>query len=118
MIIYNQNKSTNHEGNEQQADPAAAEVSHPAKQGLVQGFSVYIDTIVVCTATALMILITGMYSITPEGQEPIVDKMAGIEAGPIWTQEAVESILPGVGSLFVSIAIFFFAFTTLIQSNR
>ncbi|WP_057767758.1 alanine/glycine:cation symporter family protein [Cytobacillus praedii] len=92
---------------------AAAEVSHPAKQGLVQGFSVYIDTIVVCTATALMILITGMYSITPEGQEPIVDKMAGIEAGPIWTQEAVESILPGVGSLFVSIAIFFFAFTTL-----
>lgn len=92
---------------------AAAEVSHPAKQGLVQGFSVYIDTIVVCTATALMILITGMYSITPEGQEPIVDKMAGIEAGPIWTQEAVESILPGFGSLFVSIAIFFFAFTTL-----
>ncbi|KAB2334666.1 alanine:cation symporter family protein [Cytobacillus depressus] len=92
---------------------AAAEVSHPAKQGLVQGFSVYIDTIVVCTATALMILVTGMYSVTPEGQEPIVDKMSGIEAGPIWTQEAVESVLPGYGSLFVSIAIFFFAFTTL-----
>lgn len=92
---------------------AAAEVSHPAKQGLVQGFSVYIDTIVVCTATALMILITGMYSVTPEGQEPIVDHMKGIEAGPIWTQTAVESVLPGFGSLFVSIAIFFFAFTTL-----
>lgn len=92
---------------------AAAEVSHPAKQGLVQGFSVYIDTIVVCTATALMILITGMYSITPEGQEPIVDNMKGIEAGPIWTQTAVESVLPGFGSIFVSIAIFFFAFTTL-----
>ncbi|MBS4190774.1 alanine:cation symporter family protein [Bacillus sp. FJAT-49705] len=92
---------------------AAAEVSHPAKQGLVQGFSVYIDTIVVCTATALMILVTGMYSVTPEGEAPIVDKMGSIEAGPIWTQEAVESVLPGFGSMFVSIAIFFFAFTTL-----
>lgn len=92
---------------------AAAEVSHPAKQGLVQAFSVYIDTIVVCTATALMILVTGMYSVTPEGKEPIVETMGEIEAGPIYTQEAVETVLPGFGSMFVSIAIFFFAFTTL-----
>ncbi len=92
---------------------AAAEVSHPAKQGLVQAFSVYIDTLVICTATALMILITGMYSVTPEGKEPLVETMGGIEAGPIYTQEAVASIFPGFGSLFVSIAIFFFAFTTL-----
>ncbi|WP_066259336.1 alanine/glycine:cation symporter family protein [Neobacillus drentensis] len=92
---------------------AAAAVSHPAKQGLVQAFSVYIDTIIVCTATALMILITGMYSVTPEGQQPIVDKIPGIEAGPMWTQAAVESVIPGFGSLFVAIAIFFFAFTTL-----
>lgn len=92
---------------------AAAEVSHPAKQGLVQAFSVYIDTLVVCTATALMILVTGMYSVTPEGKEPIVDTMGKIEAGPIYTQEAVETVLPGFGSIFVSIAIFFFAFTTL-----
>ncbi|TFH62248.1 alanine:cation symporter family protein [Peribacillus frigoritolerans] len=92
---------------------AAAEVSHPAKQGLVQAFSVYIDTIVVCTATALMILVTGMYSVTPEGKEPIVETMGNIEAGPIYTQEAVEIVLPGFGSAFVSVAIFFFAFTTL-----
>lgn len=92
---------------------AAAEVSHPAKQGLVQAFSVYIDTIVVCTATALMILVTGMYSVTPEGKEPIVETKGNIEAGPIYTQEAVETALPGFGSTFVSVAIFFFAFTTL-----
>ena len=92
---------------------AAAAVSHPAKQGLVQAFSVYIDTIIVCTATALMILITGMYSVTPEGQQPIVDNIPGIEAGPMWTQAAVESVIPGFGGLFVAIAIFFFAFTTL-----
>lgn len=92
---------------------AAAEVSHPAKQGLVQAFSVYIDTIVVCTATALMILVTGMYNVTPEGKDPIVTTMGNMEAGPIYTQEAVETVLPGFGSMFVSIAIFFFAFTTL-----
>lgn len=92
---------------------AAAEVSHPAKQGLVQAFSVYIDTIVVCTATAFMILISGLYSVTPVGQAPIVDTMKGIEAGPIWTQNAVETVLPGFGGVFIAIAIFFFAFTTL-----
>ncbi|MFB5196519.1 alanine/glycine:cation symporter family protein [Neobacillus sp. KR4-4] len=92
---------------------AAAAVSHPAKQGLVQAFSVYIDTIIVCTATALMILITGMYNITPEGQSSIVDNIPGVEAGPMWTQAAVESVIPGFGGLFVAIAIFFFAFTTL-----
>ncbi|MDR2287127.1 MAG: alanine:cation symporter family protein, partial [Prevotellaceae bacterium] len=42
---------------------AACEVSHPAKQGLVQAFSVYIDTLLVCSATAFIILITGMYNI-------------------------------------------------------
>ena len=92
---------------------AAAEVSHPAKQGLVQAFSVYIDTIVVCTATALMILVTGMYNVTPEGKAPIVQPLANVEAGPAYTQLAVETVLPGFGPVFVSIAIFFFAFTTL-----
>ncbi|CAM4022884.1 alanine/glycine:cation symporter family protein [Mesobacillus zeae] len=93
---------------------AAAEVSHPAKQGLVQAFSVYIDTIVVCTATALMILVTGMYNVTPEGKEPISQSLGNVEAGPAYTQMAVETVLPGFGPGFVSIAIFFFAFTTLL----
>lgn len=92
---------------------AAAEVSHPAKQGLVQAFSIYIDTIVVCTATAFMILVTGMYSVTPEGQYPIVNTMEGVEPGPIYTQSALDTVFPGFGALFLSVAIFFFAFTTL-----
>ncbi|MFJ7971867.1 alanine/glycine:cation symporter family protein [Psychrobacillus sp. NPDC096389] len=92
---------------------AAAEVTHPAKQGLVQAFSIYIDTIVVCTATAFMILVTGMYSVTPIGKEPLVQTMGNIEPGPIYTQQAVETVFPGYGGLFVAIAIFFFAFTTL-----
>lgn len=60
-----------------------------------------------------MILITGMYSVTPEGKQPIVENIQGVEAGPMWTQAAVESVIPGFGGLFVAIAIFFFAFTTL-----
>ena len=50
---------------------AAAEVEHPAQQGLVQAFSVYIDTLFVCSATAFMILITGAYNVhKDEGTSP------------------------------------------------
>ncbi|MEH7111248.1 alanine/glycine:cation symporter family protein [Neobacillus niacini] len=92
---------------------AAAEVSHPAKQGIVQAFSVYIDTWFVCTATAFMILMTGMYNVTPEGQKPIITNLTEVEAGPGYTQAAVESVLPGFGAPFVAIALLFFAFTTI-----
>ncbi|XEC95811.1 alanine/glycine:cation symporter family protein [Paenibacillus tarimensis] len=92
---------------------SAAEVSHPAKQGLVQAFSVYIDTLFVCSATAFMILITGMYNVTPEGTAPIVNNLGDIKPGPAYTQSAVETILPGFGAPFVAIALLFFAFTTI-----
>lgn len=92
---------------------AAAEVSHPAKQGIVQAFSVYVDTLFVCSATAFMILMTGMYNVTPEGKSEIVNKLGNVEPGPIYTQSAVESVMPGFGAPFVAIALFFFAFTTI-----
>jgi alanine or glycine:cation symporter, AGCS family len=92
---------------------AAAEVSHPAKQGLVQAFSVYVDTWFVCSATAFMILITGMYNVTPEGKAPIVQTLGDVEPGPIFTQKAVETVFPGFGAPFVAVALFFFAFTTI-----
>ncbi|QTL52657.1 alanine/glycine:cation symporter family protein [Priestia aryabhattai] len=92
---------------------AAAEVSHPAKQGLVQAFSVYIDTLFVCSATAFMILFTGMYNTTAPDGTFIVQNLKGIEAGPGYTQAAIETIFPGFGAGFVAIALFFFAFTTI-----
>lgn len=92
---------------------AAARVSHPAKQGLVQAFSVYIDTLLVCSATAFMILITGMYDVTPKDQAPIMTNVGAADPGPIYTQQAVETAIPGFGSPFVAIALFFFAFTTI-----
>lgn len=93
---------------------AAAEVSHPAKQGIVQAFSVYIDTLLVCSATAFMTLITGLYNVKGPDGSMIYAGLAGVEAGAGFTQAAVESVLPGFGSIFVAAALFFFAFTTII----
>ncbi len=92
---------------------AAAEVAHPAQQGLVQAFSVYVDTLLVCTATGFMILITGMYN-TGDGRGGfLAHNLPGVEAGPAWTQSAIDTIFKGFGAEFVAVALFFFAFTTL-----
>ena len=92
---------------------AAAEVSHPVKQGLVQAFSVYVDTLFVCTATAFMILFTGKYNvINPEGGF-IVEYLPGAKIGAEYTQHAVNAHFPSLGSGFVAISLLFFAFTTI-----
>lgn len=92
---------------------AAAEVSHPVKQGLVQSFSVYVDTLFVCTATALMILFTGQFNVLhPEGGF-IVENLPGVAYGPEYTQFAVASQFPTLGAGFVAISLLFFAFTTI-----
>ncbi|EMI4412024.1 alanine:cation symporter family protein [Serratia marcescens] len=93
---------------------SAAAVSHPAKQGLVQAFSVYIDTLFVCSATGFMLLITGLYNVQgPEGAA-LYTGIADVAAGPGYVQTAMESMMPGFGSYFVAIALFFFAFTTIV----
>lgn len=93
---------------------ASAEVSHPAKQGLIQAFSIYIDTVLVCTASGLMILVTGMYNVFPDGGSlSLVENIPGVAAGAEWTQRAVSTVFTDLGAAFVSIAIFLFAFTTL-----
>ncbi|KDR94220.1 alanine or glycine:cation symporter, AGCS family [Peptoclostridium litorale DSM 5388] len=93
---------------------AAAEVSHPAKQGLVQAFSVYIDTLFVCSATAFMILITGMYNVENSAGGFLVNNLPGVGIGPEYTQLAVESVFPAFGSGFVAISLSLFAFTSLL----
>ena len=79
---------------------ATASVSHPVKQGLVQTIAVYTDTLLVCTCTAFIILCSGVYG----------NGNSGIEL----TQDALESEVGSMGSLFVTIAIFLFAFTSII----
>lgn len=97
---------------------AAAEVEHPAQQGFVQAFSVYIDTLFVCSATALMILITGQYNIQgtlEKGQFLVQNVAAATEInGPAFTQMAVSSVFGSFGNVFTGISIFFFAFTTIL----
>ena len=103
---------------------AAAKVSHPVKQGLVQAFSVYIDTLLVCTATAMMILACKTYNIidtvqqTPSG--PVVtylqhNPMAPEgEPGVFYTTNALGTVVgPRAGDVIISVALFFFAFTTI-----
>ncbi|OCS88279.1 alanine/glycine:cation symporter family protein [Caryophanon tenue] len=96
---------------------AAAEVSHPAKQGLVQAASVYIDTLLVCSATALMILFMGTYNtnVMDADGELVAENIPGTDYTG-FTQAAVNGAFPsfdGFGSGFIAIALFFFAFTTL-----
>lgn len=119
---------------------AAAEVSHPAKQGLVQSFSVYIDTLFVCTATALIILLSGTYN-TTDGQTLADGRPSLLFDGEVYVQSAdgsrdysgtamyvqagvdkafegasyvFDPTFAGLGSKFVAVALFFFAFTTIL----
>ena len=82
---------------------AAATVRHPVSQGLIQGFGVFIDTIVICTATGLIILLSGTY--TPG--------MAPDSAGTL-TSQALTAEVGSLGGVFVTVAILFFAFTSII----
>ena len=100
---------------------AAANVSHPTKQGLVQSFSVYIDTLLVCSATGFMLLITGKYNVynpsfeTGGASEFLYNGAQNVTVGPGFTQSAMDSVfLQVLGLIFVAISLFFFAFTTIL----
>ncbi len=81
----------------------------------MQSFSVYIDTLLVCSATAFMILFTNMYNTVDPNVEGgfIVNYLSEVPAGAGYTQAAIESVIPGFGAAFVAVALFFFAFTTI-----
>lgn len=93
---------------------AAAAVSHPVKQGLVQGFSVYIDTLFVCTATGFMILFTNQFNVLNHNGEYLVKNIEEVTIGPSFTQLAIAYHFPAIGSEFVAISLAFFAFTTIL----
>jgi len=80
---------------------ASAEVSHPAKQGLVQVLSVFIDTILVCSATAFLCMCSGV--------EPTKEL-----SGAPYVQESLRAVLGDFGPIFITVAMILFAFTTLL----
>ena len=80
---------------------ATATVSHPVKQGLIQALGVFTDTLLVCSCTAFVILISGLYN---------VPELNGIAL----TQSALNSEIGSFGPIFIAIAIFLFAFSSII----
>ena len=80
---------------------ATATVSHPVKQGLIQALGVFTDTLLVCSCTAFVILISGLYN---------VPELNGIAL----TQAALNSEIGSFGPIFIAIAIFLFAFSSII----
>ena len=81
---------------------ATPDPHHPSSQGFVQALGVFIDTILICTATAIMILLSG-----------VLDPGSGI-TGTELTQDALDVHIGAAGSYFIAIAILFFAFTSII----
>lgn len=82
---------------------ATASVSHPVKQGLIQTLGVFTDTLIICTCTAFIILLSGIFD----------PGLNGIRL----TQTALDATLgTGLGTIFVAIAIFFFAFTSIVAN--
>jgi AGCS family alanine or glycine:cation symporter len=82
---------------------AAAEVSHPVKQGLVQTLGVFVDTLFICSATAFIVLITNSHV------------MQGLEGVQI-TQAALVSEIGIVGNYFITMCVFLFAFSSIISN--
>jgi AGCS family alanine or glycine:cation symporter len=79
---------------------ATASVSHPVKQGLIQALGVFTDTLLVCSCTAFIILLSGLYD-------------NGCMEGISLTQSALESQIGSSGKIFVAVAVFFFAFSSI-----
>ena len=79
---------------------ATASTSHPIKQGLIQTLGVFTDTLVICTCTAFIILVSGVEITQGDGVR--------------LTQEALSLHIGDAGRIFVAIAIFFFAFSSII----
>lgn len=82
---------------------STADVTHPVKQGLIQALGVFTDTLLVCSCTAFIILISGLY------------QSSGLN-GINLTQVALESEIGSSGPVFVAVAIFLFAFSSIIAN--
>ena len=80
---------------------ATASTTHPVKQGLIQALGVFTDTLMVCSCTAFIILISGLYQ---------VPELNGIAL----TQSALQSEIGSIGPMFIAVAIFLFAFSSII----
>lgn len=101
---------------------AAAESPHPAEQGLINAFTVYID-VAVCLCSGFMILVTdcfnvlgldGKYMHIGAGSPALASQAATGTVGVVWVQEACNTVLPSIGGIIVAFSLLFFAFSTTV----
>lgn len=90
---------------------ATAEVKHPAAQGLVQAFGVVVDTLIICTCTAVVILLSGVYDHILQAHAA-GQSLEGIQL----TQDAMADHLGVFGEWFIALAIFFFAYSSILAN--
>ena len=83
---------------------AVAQVQHPVAQGVVQAFSVFLDTFVICTCTALLILLSGIYSPEYAGD------------GIVLAQNSLAAVVGPWGKIFISVALALFVFTSMLYN--
>lgn len=92
---------------------AAAECSHPVKQGLIQSFSIYVDTLFIGTSTALIVLLTGTFDVIDGAGNFLMSQTGGIETGIKWTQHALMSTFGSWRGKALAIIIVLFVFTSM-----
>lgn len=96
---------------------AAAEATHPAKQGLIQALSIYLSIFIVCTISGLVILLSGIYNVVDENTGVmLVNNAPNIEQGALWVQTALNNLTPNMipwEGKILSVIIALFALTTL-----
>ncbi|MBF9017503.1 alanine:cation symporter family protein [Oceanispirochaeta sp. M2] len=89
---------------------AASSNNNPYTQGLIASLGSFIDTLIICTMTALVILVSGLVSIGADGMMTVVDGLNGAAL----TTRAFDASLPGIGKYLVSLGLIFFAFSTIL----
>lgn len=124
-VVYGVKRAVNSSGagmGETVPSAAAAECRHPASQGIVNAFSVYVD-VLVCLCSASLILITdcfnvvnkaGEYIYIGNGSSLMAQQAATNTAGIVWVQQAANSVIPNIGGITIAFCLLFFAFSTTV----
>jgi AGCS family alanine or glycine:cation symporter len=92
---------------------AAAETSHPVKQGLSNAAGVWLDTVIVCTCSGLLVLLTDTFNTAGGYNGSGID--AGVTGGVVFVQAAATTVLGGFGNIFIAVMLLLFSFTCLIS---
>jgi AGCS family alanine or glycine:cation symporter len=89
---------------------AASKIQDPVVQGIIASLGSFLDTLVVCTMTALVILVSGLVTFDGSGLMTITDSLSGAAL----THTAFSEALPGLGTVIVTFGLIFFAFSTIL----